>query len=304
MGEAEVRKRKAAIARYYDERSGFWSEVYTGQWDSFGAYEIVRRERVALRLVAERAKSASKIVDVGCGSGALLIDLLRRGHQVAGIDLSEGMVQAAHQAIEDGQYVDRAECLVGDVEDLPWEAGSFDAAMCVGVLSHLLSPERAVAEMSRVVVDDGFVVATVVNAFKLKHLLDPYSFVRGISRLARRMLPRTRGAGPGLRQSVRSDDLVLRNYHFGELGGLLERDGLAVHTIVPCTFGPLSFWGREVLPLRQSIRLSVSLERLARRRGFGLLRLFANFWVILLDKPQSQQEEPVAGAGQRDSRHP
>lgn len=274
---------KPAIARHYDEDVSYWQDVYTAPWDSFGSYEVVHRKDIVLRLVEQRAGGGSKSADIGCGSGALMLDLLKLGHHVTGLDISEKMVQTARQAAE-AQYPGRSVCVVGDVEDLPFEDGSFDCVLCVGVLSHQPDPGRMIAELSRVVGDDGCVIVTVVNLVTLHHILDPHTFVTVGSRLRHRLLRSGRGGGPGIRQSVRGS-FKLRRYHYRELERIFDGSGLAMRAIHPCTFGPLRFWGREILPRPASVRLSRRLEALAVRRGFGWLRLLANSWVIRLEKP-------------------
>lgn len=52
----------------------------------------------------------------------------------------------------------------GDVTALPYRAGSFDAAVCSYVLQHLERPERAVAELARVVAPGGLVLIAVPNS--------------------------------------------------------------------------------------------------------------------------------------------
>jgi 2-polyprenyl-3-methyl-5-hydroxy-6-metoxy-1,4-benzoquinol methylase len=274
---------KPAIARHYDEDVSYWRDVYVSPWDSFGSYEVVHRKDIVLGLVEQCASSGSKSADIGCGSGALMLDLLKLGHHVTGLDISEKMVQAARQAA-DTQFPGQSVCVVGDVEDLPFENGSFDCVTCVGVLSHQPDPGRMVAELSRIVRDDGCVIVTVVNLVRLQHVLDPHTLVTVGSRLIHGLLRSGRGKRPGIRQEVRGGSFMLRRYHYRELEGIFDGSGLAIRTILPCTFGPLRFWGREVLPRPISERLSRRLEALAVRRGFGSIRLFANSWVICLDK--------------------
>ena len=260
----------------------------------FGSYEVVHRKNIVLRLVEQCAWSGSKSADIGCGSGALMLDLLKLGHHVTGLDISEKMVQTARQAA-DTQFPGQSVCVVGDVEDLPFENGSFDCVVCVGVLSHQPDPGRMVAELSRIVGDDGCVIVTVVNLIKLHQVLDPHTLVTIGSRLIHGLLRSGRSNRPGIRQRVRGGSFLLRTYHFRELERIFDGSGLAIRTILPCTFGPLRFWGKEVLPRPTSERLSRRLEALAARRGFGSIRLFANSWVICLDKSRNPTRARASG---------
>jgi malonyl-CoA O-methyltransferase len=86
----------------------------------------------------------ARLVDVGCGSGRYLEHLLlRHPHlQTTGIDPSAALLTklpAASRAVN------------GNLLRLPSPDDAFDAAICVEALEHGLLPERAVAELCRIV---------------------------------------------------------------------------------------------------------------------------------------------------------
>jgi SAM-dependent methyltransferase len=58
----------------------------------------------------------------------------------------------------------RACFMVGDLDRLPFADGSFDAALCVGVLQYLPSLDFALAELARVTAPGGSVIVTFPNA--------------------------------------------------------------------------------------------------------------------------------------------
>lgn len=51
--------------------------------------------------------------------------------------------------------------ILGPIEAMPFEDASFDSALCNAVLEHIIDPERAMAELARVVRKGGHIVATV-----------------------------------------------------------------------------------------------------------------------------------------------
>lgn len=102
-----------------------------------------------LRLLEVAA--GDSVLDVGCGAGDMLIDLIREvapGIQAIGVDSSAAMVATASQrAAEAGVDV---EFRVGDAESLDFGDASFDAVQCTRVLMHLAQPDQAIREMARV----------------------------------------------------------------------------------------------------------------------------------------------------------
>jgi len=100
---------------------------------------------------------AQRVLDVGCGPGALTGELVRRfgADAVAAVDPSPGFVEAAGRR-NPGVDVRRAEA-----ESLPFDAGSFDAVLAQLVVHFMTDPAAGIAEMRRVTRDGGIVTACV-----------------------------------------------------------------------------------------------------------------------------------------------
>lgn len=97
--------------------------------------------RVAVRMVGKT--HPQHILDVATGTGDFAIDLYRKlqPQQVAGIDLSQGMLDVAREKIARRGLSDVITVQQGDCLSLPFEDGSFDAvtvAFGVRNFEHLL----------------------------------------------------------------------------------------------------------------------------------------------------------------------
>jgi len=101
--------------------------------------------------------SRQRVLDVGCGPGALTSELVDRvgASKVVAVDPSEQFVAAARER-HPGVDVRRAAA-----EELPFADGEFDATLAQLVVHFLADPVRGLAEMARVTHAGGVVSACV-----------------------------------------------------------------------------------------------------------------------------------------------
>src|SRR5512141_1976142 len=92
-------------------------------------------------------------LDVGAGTGALTVELGRRGVRASAVDPSPSFAASLARRLPD------VEVQHGPAEDLPWPDESFDAALAQLVVSFMNDAPRGVAEMRRVVRSGGVVAA-------------------------------------------------------------------------------------------------------------------------------------------------
>jgi len=101
--------------------------------------------------------AGQRVLDVGCGPGALTAELVARlgPDAVAAVDPSESFVDAARER-NAGVSVQRAAA-----EQLPFEDEEFDAALAQLVVHFMADPVAGLREMARVTRRDGVVAACV-----------------------------------------------------------------------------------------------------------------------------------------------
>ena len=101
--------------------------------------------------------AGQRVLDVGCGPGALTAELaIRLGPAaVSAVDPSEPFVKAARER-HPGVDVQRA-----GAEELPFEDRAFDAALAQLVVHFMADPVKGLREMARVTREQGVVAACV-----------------------------------------------------------------------------------------------------------------------------------------------
>lgn len=144
MSDAASDPVKAQVAAHWNRRAQRFDE-------DFGHSIKTPAERAAwdriLALVLAGRRSL-EVIDLGCGTGFLALELARRGHRVTGVDFAPAMIAAARaKAAEAGLAVRFEE---GDAEALRFPPRTFDLAVSRHLLWTLPHPEAAIAEWIRV----------------------------------------------------------------------------------------------------------------------------------------------------------
>ena len=122
------------------------SELSTREWHAQFARQA-RWTGATRNQLYRRAKLlyAERVLDVGCGTGAITCELARRTRgEVIGLDIDPSMLAFARQQDRDTHYEE------GDALAMPYPDRYFDVVTCHFVLLWVSDPLRVVCEMARV----------------------------------------------------------------------------------------------------------------------------------------------------------
>jgi SAM-dependent methyltransferase len=106
-------------------------------------------------LDAARVSAGCNLLDVCTGHGVLALAASQRGAVVSAVDFAEAMLSAARR------NVPSADCRLADAQALPYADNTFDAVVCGYGIPHVPQPDRALAEMCRVLRPGGRVAISV-----------------------------------------------------------------------------------------------------------------------------------------------
>src|SRR5262249_3345818 len=137
--------RRTKSQEFFTSSAGHWDRLRD---DMFG-------DRFHLAALAALADPAWVIGDLGCGTGQVTAALAPFVAHVIAVDGSGAMLQAAKRRL---QGIDNVDLRRGELESLPIDDARLDAAMLTLVLHHLPEPDRALAELARVVKPGGLAI--------------------------------------------------------------------------------------------------------------------------------------------------
>ena len=141
----------AAGALSYAEDEYFVARnEYVQQWDKFTGIFDSLLARIG------RYKSGGRLLDVGAGVGTLVAAAGRHGFTASGVEVSEWASRFARE--EKGLDV-----RTGLLEDATLPDGHFDVVTINHVLEHVPQPAALLAEVGRILKDDGLLVIGVPN---------------------------------------------------------------------------------------------------------------------------------------------
>jgi SAM-dependent methyltransferase len=231
VGIAKAPPKSSSAIPFFDVNAQQYLAAYSA--DSLSGYVLRTRRARVLDLLCGLT---GRVLDAGCGPGAMTQEILDTGCEFWGVDGSPRMIAAGRQRFSGFA---QAHFAVADAMALPFADGTFDGALCVGVIDRVPQPAAVIAELGRVLKPNG----TLVIAFP--NLLSPYAlwrshvFYAGIG-CAKRVMARfgqpcreldlcsaaglwTPRAARRTLESLIGEVLEIAYYHFGVLPAPLDQ---------------------------------------------------------------------------------
>jgi ubiquinone/menaquinone biosynthesis C-methylase UbiE len=135
------------------------TEEYTPGYTKTASNFMAQRSAVShAKFLLPHLDAESRLLDCGCGPGSISCDFAKIvgfGH-VEGIDREQSQIDLA-RAHAAAQGLTNTTFSVGSIYDLPFSDSSFDVVFAHAIFEHISDPEKALAEMLRVLEPGGLV---------------------------------------------------------------------------------------------------------------------------------------------------
>ena len=148
----------AAVAAVLEERrrkSQEFFDLHALQWDELSRTLLPipdYRDRLLAAVPAD-----VKLLEIGVGTGALLVDLANSGRDIVGVDHSPAMLEEARRRLL-RSGISSIDLRLGEMAHLPLPDGSVECVIANMVLHHAADPLAVICETGRVLVPGGLLL--------------------------------------------------------------------------------------------------------------------------------------------------
>src|SRR3989344_1447352 len=164
------------IKKYWQNTPGSFSEKYQTNFLKLASpvnlFLYLRRKEV-LKLAG--SIKGKKILDVGCGSGVFLLEFIKMGATVVGIDYSQKMLSMAEAELKLYKIPkDKYKLILANATNLPLKNQSFDLVLATGLTDYMTDQDdlKFLQEAARVLKPNG----SLIVSFPVER--SPFSFMR------------------------------------------------------------------------------------------------------------------------------
>jgi SAM-dependent methyltransferase len=163
--ERNVPSSHAAAREYFDRTADEYSERAGARESSLSSLIFDRRRETALELLDESGVRGT-LLDFGMGPGVFAPQVVERGFEFIGVDISPEMVARAEAlGLPNATYV------VGDLDSLERFEGRADAVLAIGLIDYLEEPADGLRRLAACLKPGGVLIVSFRNAAALNTAL-------------------------------------------------------------------------------------------------------------------------------------
>lgn len=287
MKASEVYSNQKQILKdFFNSTSEQWDNLYSG--DSFIDVHMCERKEIVLSIVDEIATNKKlRVLDLGCGSGILSKELIKKGHTVVCADIAIDLLYLLDQSVRKKNNDNYIGSAIADAANICLSDKSFDIVLCIGVLQYQINDNLVLKEINRVLKVDGVCIITFPNLLRLNYLFDPYYHIKYIYRVISKLLVSVFFKGSessiikGLSGRLNVSRPYDKKYFLKDIKALLLQNNFKINNFVAFGFGPFTLFNQQIFNDTRSLLLSFKIKRWSNNSRSRFLNLTANRWIFI-----------------------
>lgn len=148
------------LSKLFDSKEGY--NIWAKKYDEYLKYLDSFEQDKLMKLIGDI--KGKKVLDMGCGTGRIIPNLLEKGGEVIAADISEEMLKIVNKKHH------QVKTVICDICALPFPNELFDMVIASFVIVHLKDLKTAFDEIYRVLKNGGIFIVTNINQRKAPKL--------------------------------------------------------------------------------------------------------------------------------------
>jgi len=163
-------KNKPATKFFQNEVDDYKKEFYESGYRTFMS---VRLDRFLEEINKLSLPVGSKFLDAGCGPGYMTKAFHDKGYITSALDSSPEMLRLTKLQFELTPEADMPEFVEGDIENLPFEDGTFDLVASAGVIEYLSDDKKVLDDFNRILKPGGYIILSSTSKYSPIGFFEP-----------------------------------------------------------------------------------------------------------------------------------
>ena len=169
MNKKKIEKRE--IRRWWDyKRQLRWKNIYNEK--NYSSLALNNRKKMILDYVKKLKLKKIKILEIGFGGGQLAYELIKKGNNYEGIDISTKLTKVAKLRCKSLPKKNFSFKVASIEKALKYKNSSFDLVIVAGVFQYSLKPKFVFKEIHRVMKKNAIFICAQTNFYKLQYFLN------------------------------------------------------------------------------------------------------------------------------------
>lgn len=152
------------IRKFFEaDAQKYMQDRYPSKAGTCAQQSYLTRKKYVFEFLDTCKHESNRILDVGCGPGPYITELLDLNYEIHGIDISSNMLERARDVAHMHPMGKNAHFNIGDPVALDFDDSSFGTVISIGVISYISDIYAAMSEMYRVLKPGGCVILQISN---------------------------------------------------------------------------------------------------------------------------------------------